>query len=107
MSRVLAYIVSRLNHRDVEVGINDNGFYLSSGNDMQALRALKMIKSGDLEQIARFSIDKSEILRRRFRHCASRALMILRLYKGKKKHVGRQQVSSMILLNAVGSPVME
>ena len=101
LSRVLAYIVSRLNHRDVEVGINDNGFYLSSENDMQALRALKMIKSGDLEQIARFSIDKSEILRRRFRHCASRALMILRLYKGKKKHVGRQQVSSMILLNAV------
>ncbi len=30
-----------------------------------------------------------------------RALMILRTYKGRTKRVGRQQVSSMILINAV------
>ena len=47
------------------------------------------------------SIDKSEVLKRRFRHCAGRALMILRNYKGHRKGVGRQQVSSMILLSAV------
>ena len=101
LSRVVAYIVSRLNHRDVEIGIHDNGFYLSCINDMQAARALKMIKNNELEDIAKLSIEKAEILRRRFRHCASRALMILRQYKGKTKRVGRQQVSSMILLNAV------
>lgn len=101
LSRVVAYIVSRINHRDVEVGIHDNGFYLSCAVEMQASRALKMIKVEELEDIAKLSIEKAEILRRRFRHCATRALMILRQYKGKTKRVGRQQVSSMILLNAV------
>jgi ATP-dependent Lhr-like helicase len=47
------------------------------------------------------ALDRSEVLKRRFRHCATRALMILREYKGHKKRVGRQQVSSMILMNAV------
>ena len=49
----------------------------------------------------RAAIDKTEVLRRRFRHCAARALMILRSYKGHTKHVGRQQVNSMLLLTAV------
>ena len=47
------------------------------------------------------AIEQTEILKRRFRHCAARAMMILRSYKGHEKRVGRQQVSSMILLNAV------
>ena len=47
------------------------------------------------------AIDRTEVLKRRFRHCAGRALMILRSYKGRIKRVGRQQVSSMILMNAV------
>ena len=47
------------------------------------------------------AIDKTEVLKRRFRHCATRSLMILRQYKGRTKRVGRQQVSSMILINAL------
>jgi len=47
------------------------------------------------------ALDKSEVLRRRFRHCAGRALMILRTYKGRVKNVGRQQMSSQILINSV------
>jgi len=40
-------------------------------------------------------------LKRRFRHCAGRGMMILRNYKNKRKSVGKQQVSSMILMSAV------
>ena len=47
------------------------------------------------------AIDRTEVLKRRFRHCAARALMILRNYRGRIKRVGMQQVSSMILMNAV------
>jgi len=47
------------------------------------------------------AIENSEILKRRFRHCATRSLMILREYKGMKKRVGRQQVSSMLLISAL------
>ena len=64
-------------------------------------KALKLIKAHDLEKLMALAIEDSEILKRRFRHCAGRALMILRNYKGKTKRVGKQQVSSTILLNAV------
>ena len=64
-------------------------------------RAFEMLKAEQLRKVMEKAIDRSEILRRRFRHCAARALMILREYKGRRKKVGRQQVSSMILLSAV------
>ncbi|MBI2110538.1 ATP-dependent helicase [Candidatus Woesearchaeota archaeon] len=101
LSRILGYVLGRIHHRDVELGISDNGFYLSSEKEIQVVKALGLVKSSELREIAKRSIEKSEILKRRFRHCATRALMILRNYKGKKKAVGRQQVSSMILMNAV------
>ncbi|MDD5177783.1 MAG: ATP-dependent helicase [Candidatus Nanoarchaeia archaeon] len=102
MSRVVAYAIGRLQHHDVEISINDNGFYVS-GRDkkIQALQAFSKIKSKELREIAKNAIENTEILKRRFRHCATRALMILRNYKGRTKRVGRQQVSSMILMNAV------
>ena len=103
LSRAMAYVISKLQHRDVEISINDNGFYLQGkeGKKIQVLRAFKLLKSNELGVVARNAIENSEVLKRRFRHCATRSLMILRSYKGKTKRVGRQQVSSMILLAAV------
>ena len=60
--------------------------------------AFKLIKSKELRKVMDQAIDRTEVLNRRFRHCANRALMILRTYKGKTKRVGRQQVKSMILM---------
>ncbi len=101
LSRCIAYIILRTQHIDVEVGISDNGFYLSGRKPIKILKALRILKSENIKTIAEKSIDKSEILKRRFRHCAGRAYMILREYKGVRKYVGRQQVSSMILMSAV------
>ena len=101
LSRGLGYAISRTQHKDVELGINDNGFYLSYNKPVNVMGAFKLLESEKLREIMVLAIDKSEVLKRRFRHCAGRSLMILRQYKGHKKRVGRQQVSSMILLNAV------
>jgi ATP-dependent Lhr-like helicase len=101
LSRAIGFAVSRISHRDVQVGINDNGFYLTSEKKIQVIKALELLKSEKLELVLSNAIDKTEVLKRRFRHCATRALMILRSYKGHTKRVGRQQVSSTILLNAV------
>ncbi|MBI5391519.1 ATP-dependent helicase [Candidatus Woesearchaeota archaeon] len=101
LSRAVAFAVGRSQHRDVEVGISDNGFYITVEKKMQAMQALKLLKSKELRKLMEIAIDRSEVLRRRFRHCAVRAFMILRKYKGQTKRVGRQQVSSMILMNAV------
>jgi len=101
LSRAVAFAISRSQHKDVEIGINDNGFYVTSPKKIMLIKAFNLIKSKDLNKIMELAIEKTEVLNRRFRHCATRALMILRNYKGRKKHVGRQQVSSMILMSAL------
>jgi ATP-dependent Lhr-like helicase len=101
LSRAIAFAVARQQHRDVEIGINDNGFYLRTEKKILIIKALDALKSKDLRKLCEMAIENTEVLKRRFRHCATRALMILRSYKGHYKRVGRQQVSSMILMNAV------
>ncbi|MCK4522134.1 MAG: ATP-dependent helicase, partial [Nanoarchaeota archaeon] len=88
-------------HRDVEIGISDNGFYVTSPKKLLVMKAFKLLKSKDMDKVMNMAIEKTEVLKRRFRHCATRAVMILKNYKGKKKRVGRQQVSSMILMSAL------
>ncbi len=100
-SRALGYAIGKLQHKDVEIGINDNGFYLSYEGNVQVLQASKLLKSEKIRLLLEKAIENSEVLKRRFRHCATRSLMILREYKGHKKRVGKQQVASMILMTAL------
>jgi ATP-dependent Lhr-like helicase len=100
LSRALAYAVGRLGGRDIEIGINDNGFYLASTEPMQIERALREINSKNIRDILDEAVLKTEVFKRRFRHCATRALMLLRTYKGHRKSVGKQQMSSHFLLAA-------
>ncbi|MBD3164564.1 ATP-dependent helicase [Candidatus Woesearchaeota archaeon] len=101
LSRAVAFAISRSQHKDVEIGITDNGFYIASAKRAAAEKAFQMLKLDDFDKVLSLAIEKSEVLKRRFRHCAARSLMILRKYKGREKKVGRQQVSSMLLMNAV------
>ncbi|ODS37990.1 hypothetical protein BEH94_01075 [Candidatus Altiarchaeales archaeon WOR_SM1_SCG] len=68
---------------------------------MQALQGFGQLTPGNLREILMKAIDRTEILARRFRHCAGRSLMILRSYKGKTRSVGKQQMGAKILLNFV------
>ncbi len=101
LSRAVAFILSRTHKTDIEISITDNGFMLVSKKNLNIKRAFEILKSEKMELLMNSAIDNTEILRRRFRHCASRSLMILGIYKGKKKRVGRKQISSQILMNAV------
>lgn len=101
LSRAVAFAIARKQKHDVEISISDNGFMLTYIGNLQAYSALKIIRSHDLRKIMDLALDKTEVLKRRFRHCASRSLMILRNYMGRSKTVGKQQVSSMLLLSAV------
>ncbi|VVB81875.1 ATP-dependent DNA helicase Hel308 [uncultured archaeon] len=101
LSRAIAFAISRTEHKDVELGISDNGFYIAGGKKLNPLKAIKLLKSEKIELVMNTAIEKSEVFKRRFRHCATRSLMILRNYLGHQKNVGRQQVSSMILMSAL------
>ena len=100
LSRAIGYMVAELGGRDIQLGINDNGFFLS-GERMMIKRVLENLTSQDLEKTLKEAIDKTDVLARRFRHCAGRSLMILRSYKGQRKTVGVQQMKSHFLLAAV------
>ncbi len=101
LSRAIAYIAS--NKTDLEIGINDNGFFIASQQPLQVEKALKLLaaKPEELRRILEEAVEKTETFRRRFRHCAARSLMIIKNYKGRTKSVGRQQVKSDVLYYAV------
>ncbi len=100
LARAYAYAAARLRHRDVEMGISDNGFYIA-GERLDEKKILKWVKAKDLRAILKEAVEKTDVLKRRFRHCAARSLMILRSYKGREKSVGKQQVHSEFLYRAV------
>lgn len=100
LARAYAYAAARLRYRDVEMGINDNGFFIAA-EKLDENKIVGIVKSKDLRDILKGAIERTDILRRRFRHCAGRSLMILRNYKGREKSVGRQQVHSEFLFSAV------
>ncbi len=101
LSRAIAYVISKKEHKDVEMGITDNGFYLAYKSPFKAVDAFALLRADKLPMLMNLAIEKTEAYKRRFRHCATRALMILRNYMGHQKRVGRQQVSSMILMKAL------
>ena len=100
LSRALGYLMAQAGSRDVEIGITDGGFYFA-GENLQIEKAFKFLNSKNLKEVLVEAIEKTDILARRFRHCASRSLMIIRTYKGNRKTVGKQQLRSHFLLAAV------
>ncbi len=101
LSRAVAFVIAKTEHKDVEIGMNDNGFYIGFTKKVSAVKAMRMLKADKLDMVMKHAIDQTEVLKRRFRHCATRGFMILRRYMGREKRIGRQQVSSMILMSAV------
>jgi len=103
ISRALAYVMSvhsSTSQRDIEIGISDRGFYLSSEN-INIEKAFEKLNSKNIEEILKEAIEKTDVLTRKFRHCATRGLMILRTYKGNTKSVRKQHMKSHFLINSV------
>ncbi|MDO8517521.1 MAG: ATP-dependent helicase [Nanoarchaeota archaeon] len=109
LSRAIGFLVASAKKRDVEVGISDNGFYIA-GKELDLSKvesAFKKLTKENIRETLDEAIEKTEILKRRFRHCAARGLMILRNYKGNIKSVGRQQMSSHFILAAINQKTKE
>jgi len=101
LSRALGYLLATEKNRDLEIGISDRGFYFASAEKLELEKAISKLNTKNFEETLRNAIEKTDILTRRFRHCATRALMILRNYKGQRKNVKKQQMKSHFLIHAV------
>ena len=100
LSRLLAYRCAQEVNANVKVAVADHGFTLSLplNRKVDVGRVLEGIDPADARADLRASLDGTDLLDRYFRINATRALMILKRYKGYEKSASEQQVSSDMLL---------
>jgi len=63
-------------------------------------KVLKELTPKNIQEVLEDCVERTEVFKRRFRHVATRSLMLLRSYKGRTKSVGKQQMKSHFLLAA-------
>jgi len=131
LSRAFAYALMKKIERSVKVSISDNGFILtippevieqrfyslfeikkiSKENRVDPKELVKLVNSKNFKELLVKSLENTELIKRKFRHVASRSLMILRNYKGYEISVEKQQMSAERLIKIVkrikGFPVLE
>lgn len=103
IARALAIIASGQIQSSVATIVSDNGFaMLIPGEKREEVKVAQVIDAlveSDIEELLKKNIRRTELMKRRFRHCAVRSFLVLRNYKGHKISVSRQQLSSQTLLN--------
>lgn len=99
-SRLLAYRCTQAANANVTVAVADNGFTLSMplNRKVDLTGLIEDTAPTEVRDLLRESLDGTDLLQRYFRINATRALMILKRYKGYEKSASEQQVSSEMLL---------
>ncbi len=99
-SRLLAYRIAQAANANVQVAVADNGFSLSMplNRKVDVTGIVDDLGPADVRPDLRASLDGTDLLQRYFRINATRALMILKRYKGYEKSASEQQVNSEMLL---------
>ncbi|WP_302080474.1 ATP-dependent helicase [Salinibaculum rarum] len=100
ISRLLAYHCAQQANANVKVAVADHGFTLSLplNRKVDIAGIVTDLDPEDVRADLRASLDGTDLLDRYFRINATRALMILKRYKGHEKSASQQQVSSDMLL---------
>ncbi|WP_424018732.1 ATP-dependent helicase [Halorientalis pallida] len=100
LSRLLAYRVAQTANANVQVAVADHGFTLSMplNRKVDLAGLLEDVDPAAVRGDLRASLEGTDLLKRYFRINATRALMILKRYKGTEKSASQQQVSSDMLL---------
>jgi ATP-dependent Lhr-like helicase len=100
LSRLLAYRCAQEANTNVKVAVADHGFTLSMplNRKVDLGSLVRDIEPTAVRPDLRAALDGTDLLKRYFRINATRALMILKRYKGHEKSASQQQVSSEMLL---------
>ncbi|MGQ9596439.1 MAG: ATP-dependent helicase [Thermoproteota archaeon] len=104
LSRAYAVVVSNLlGSISVQISVGDNGFLLilPPRYRVDPEKVVKIVNSSNLYDLALSSVEKTDMLKHRFRHVAVRSFMILRNYKGHEVMVSKLQLNSEHVLRAI------
>ncbi|MFB6095928.1 MAG: ATP-dependent helicase [Haloferacaceae archaeon] len=101
LSRLVAYRCAQRANANVEVAVADNGFTVAMplNRKVDVAEVLRSIEPDAVATDLRAALEGTDLLKRYFRIDATRALMILKRYKGYEKSAAQQQVSSEMLLS--------
>lgn len=84
---------------NVRVSITDDNFMLTVPKRFSLEGIEGLVTEESVEEMLRRAVRNTELFKQRFRHCATRAFMILRNYRGHEVSVGRQQLRSQKVLD--------
>ncbi len=101
LSRLFAISLSDMIRSNVGIIVSDNGFALIVPKDkkIDIYKLFDDVLSRDIVETLKKNIRRTELMKRRFRHVASRSFLVLRNYKGYKISVSKQQLNAQTLLN--------
>jgi len=100
LSRLLAYRCANEANANVAVSVADNGFTLAMplNRKVDVAELLRQTDPEAVRETLRAALDGTDLLQRYFRIDATRALLVLKRYKGREKSASKQQVASEMLL---------
>ncbi|MEW6069334.1 MAG: ATP-dependent helicase [Candidatus Thermoplasmatota archaeon] len=100
LSRIFGFVIGKMLKADIGVVVCDNGFGLIVPTDAEINipEIFEKILNTDLDELLKSNVRRTELMKRRFRHCSTRGFLVLRNYKGHKIRVGRQQLNAQMLL---------
>ncbi len=99
LSRAYAYKISDKFNCNANVSITDNNFMITTKKKIPLEKIAELLSHDEIEGILKKSVKNTELFKQRFRHCAGRALMILRNYKGREISVSKQKLRSKYILD--------
>lgn len=100
LSRVFGIILGKQMRSNIGLVVSDNGFalILPKKKKFSLEKAFEEVLSSNIEELLKKNIRRLELMKRRFRHVASRSYLVLRNYKGYKISVSKQQINAQTLL---------
>ncbi|WP_126451140.1 ATP-dependent helicase [Sulfodiicoccus acidiphilus] len=103
LSRAVASVVTDDLGVDVKLSVTDNGFVITLPEkaNYDPKQALMKLDPSSLYEVLSRVIMRTEMLKRRFRHCAERSFMILRNYKGTELRIDRRQMRVQAVLDVI------
>ncbi len=103
LSRAYAHVISNRYRTSVRITVTDDAFMLTTYRRVPLDEVVSLVRSSELEEVLREALMGTELFKQRFRHVATRGLMVLRRYRGREISVTSQQLRSDRLLRLLAA----